>query len=129
MQACHRYCYHLNYVHMSGSSPIFTDMSCHLLDLTIARSRLHVGFANQVDESSCIILLWMLIHQVYDVDHLPQLSTELFGRPPGRETTPSFAAVVHTFEAVAGSWRSVSALALDRVMGGAPERNKNSKNI
>ena len=32
--------------------------------------------------------------------------------------------MVHTFEAVAGSWRSVSAPAVRRVMGGAPERKK-----
>ena len=45
-----------------------------------------------------------------------------------RPTPPSLASVVHTFEAVAGSWGSVSAPAVSRVMGGgAPERNKNSK--
>ena len=36
-------------------------------------------------------------------------------------------AIVHTFEAVAASWGSVSVLAVGRVMGGDPERNKNSK--
>ena len=46
-----------------------------------------------------------------------------------RPTPPSLASVVHTFEAVAGSRGSVSAPAVSRVMGGAPERNKNSKNI
>ena len=46
-----------------------------------------------------------------------------------RPTPPSFASVVHTFEAVAGSRGSVSAPAVSRVMGGAPERNKNSKKI
>ena len=41
----------------------------------------------------------------------------------GHRPTPSgFASVVHTFEAVAGSWRSVSAQAISRVMSGAPER-------
>ena len=44
-------------------------------------------------------------------------------------TPPSLASVVHTFESVAGSRGSVSAPAVSRVMGGAPERNKNSKNI
>ena len=43
-----------------------------------------------------------------------------------RPTPPNFASVVHTFEAVAGSRGSVSAPA---VMGGVPERNKNSKKI
>ena len=46
-----------------------------------------------------------------------------------RPTPPSLALVVHTFEAVAGSRGSVSAPAVSRVMGGAPERNKNSKKI
>ena len=32
-------------------------------------------------------------------------------------------------EAVASSWEAVSAPAVNRVMGGAPERNKNSKQI
>ena len=43
---------------------------------------------------------------------------------------PSLASVVHTFEAVAGSWESgsvVIAPTVSRVMGGTPERNKNSK--
>ena len=40
---------------------------------------------------------------------------------------PGHASVVHTFEAVAGTWGSVSAPAVSRVMGGAPNRNKNSK--
>ena len=40
---------------------------------------------------------------------------------------PIFASVVHTFEAVAGSWGFVSAPAVSRVMGGASERKKNSK--
>ena len=39
---------------------------------------------------------------------------------------PSIKSVVHTFEAVAGRWGSVNASADSRVMGGAPERNKNS---
>ena len=43
-----------------------------------------------------------------------------------RPTPRSLASVVHTFEAVAGSWGSVSAPVVSRVMGGAPERNKNS---
>ena len=34
-----------------------------------------------------------------------------------------------TFVAVAGSWGSVSAPAINGVMGGASERNKNSKQI
>ena len=42
-------------------------------------------------------------------------------------TPPSLASVMHTFEAVAGSRGSVSAPTVSRVMGGAPERNKNSK--
>ena len=46
-----------------------------------------------------------------------------------RPTPPSLASVLHTFEAVAGSWGSVSAPAVSKVMGGAPERNKSSKNI
>ena len=46
-----------------------------------------------------------------------------------RPTPPSLASVVQTFEAVAGSWGSVSAPAASRVMGGAPERNKNSNLI
>ena len=41
----------------------------------------------------------------------------------------NLASVVHTFEAVAGSRGSVSAPEVSRVMGGAPERNKNSKKI
>ena len=44
--------------------------------------------------------------------------------------SPGHAKVAHTFEAVAGSWVSGSAVnapAVSRVMGGAPERNKNSK--
>ena len=46
-----------------------------------------------------------------------------------RPTPPSLASVVQTFEAVAGSWGSVSAPAASTVMGGAPERNKNSNLI
>ena len=45
-----------------------------------------------------------------------------------RRTPPSLASLVHTFEAVAGSWRSVSAPAVSRVMSGAPERKKIVKN-
>ena len=41
-----------------------------------------------------------------------------------RPTPPSLASVVHTFEDVAGSWGSVSAPAVSRVMSGAPERKK-----
>ena len=41
-----------------------------------------------------------------------------------RPMPPSLASVVHTFEAVAGSWRSVSIPAVGRVMSGAPERKK-----
>ena len=44
-----------------------------------------------------------------------------------RPTPPSHASVVHTFEVVVGSWGSVSVPAVSRVIGGAPERNKNSK--
>ena len=44
-----------------------------------------------------------------------------------RPTPPSLASVLHTFEAVAGSWGSVSAPAVSRVMDGAPERNKIAK--
>ena len=43
-----------------------------------------------------------------------------------RPTPPSHASVEHTFEAVVGSWGSVSAPAVSRVMGGTQERNKNS---
>ena len=39
-----------------------------------------------------------------------------------RPTPPSLASVVHMFEAVAGSWRSVSAPAVSRVLSRAPER-------
>ena len=39
----------------------------------------------------------------------------------------SYASVVHTFEAVAGSRSTVGAPAVSRVTSGAPERNKNSK--
>ena len=46
-----------------------------------------------------------------------------------RPKPPNHASVVHTFEAVADSWGSVSALVVSRVMGGAPELNKNSKRI
>ena len=46
-----------------------------------------------------------------------------------RPTPSSLASVVHTLEAVAGSWGSVSARAVSRVMVGAPERNKNSQKI
>ena len=41
-------------------------------------------------------------------------------------TPPSLASVVHKFEAVAGSWKSVSTPAVGRVMSRAPERKKNS---
>ena len=41
-----------------------------------------------------------------------------------RPTPPILASVVHTFEAVAGSWGSVSAPAVSRVMGGAPRAIK-----
>ena len=44
-----------------------------------------------------------------------------------RPTPPSLASVVHTFDAVAGSRGSVSAPAVSRVMGQAPERHKNIK--
>ena len=44
-----------------------------------------------------------------------------------RPTPPSLASVVHTFEDVADSWRSVSTLAVSRVMSGAPERKKEHK--
>ena len=43
-----------------------------------------------------------------------------------RPTPPSLASDVHTFEAVAGSWGSVSASAVSRVMDGAPEQNTKS---
>ena len=46
-----------------------------------------------------------------------------------RPTPPSFATLVYTFEAVASSWGSVSAPAVNRVMGGVPERNKNTQKI
>ena len=44
-----------------------------------------------------------------------------------RPTQHSLASAVHTFEAV--GWGSVSAPSVCRVMGGDPERNKNSKKI
>ena len=59
------------------------------------------------------------------IEHRPhaiQLYLDQWGTRP---TPPSLASVVHTVEAVAGSWGSVSAPAVSRVMGGAPERNKN----
>ena len=49
-----------------------------------------------------------------------------------RPALSSHASLMHTFEAVAGSRGSgcdVSAPAVSRVMGGAPERNKYSKKI
>ena len=46
-----------------------------------------------------------------------------------RLTPPRLASVMHTLEAVAGSWESVSDRVVGRVMGGAPERNKNSNKI
>ena len=46
-----------------------------------------------------------------------------------RPTPPNHASVMHTFEAVAGSWGSVSAPAVRRIMGGATEQNKNTKKI
>ena len=46
-----------------------------------------------------------------------------------RPTPPSLASVVHTFEAVAGSRGSVSAPSVSIVIGGTPERNKNSNKI
>ena len=50
-------------------------------------------------------------------------SQDFFWGGGTRPTPPSLASVVHTFEAVAGSRGSVSAPAVSRVMGGAPERN------
>ena len=47
------------------------------------------------------------------------------GGAPGRRLPAMHHSVVHTFEAVAGSWGSVSAPAVNRVMGGAQERNRN----
>ena len=40
-----------------------------------------------------------------------------------------FCSVVHTLEAVAGSWESVSDPVVGIVMCGAPERNENSNKI
>ena len=56
--------------------------------------------------------------------------------PPGRchpvdatrPMPPSLASVVHTFEALASSWGSVSAPAVSRIMGGA-QSEKNCKII
>ena len=56
--------------------------------------------------------------------------------PPGRShpvdatrpMPPGLASVVYTFEALAGSWGSVSAPAVSRIMGGA-ERKKIATNI
>ena len=42
---------------------------------------------------------------------------------------PSLASVVYTFEALAGSWGSVSTPAVSRIMGGAQSENKLQKNI
>ena len=47
------------------------------------------------------------------------------GGHPADATQP--ASAVHTFEAVAGSWGSVSTPAVSRVMSGAPERKKLQK--
>ena len=57
--------------------------------------------------------------------------------PPGRchpadatrPMPPSLASVVYTFEALAGSWGSVSAPAVSRIMGGAQSENKLQTNI
>ena len=51
----------------------------------------------------------------------------VWGDHPADATQP--ASAMHTFEAVTGSWRSVSTPAVRRVMSGAPERNKNSKKL
>ena len=42
-----------------------------------------------------------------------------------RPTPPSLTSVMHTFEAVAGRWGPVSAPAVSRVIGVAPERKQN----
>ena len=57
-------------------------------------------------------------------DHLPTSGVAgfLFGGAT-RPTPPSLTSVVHTFEAVAGRWGSVSAPAVSRVIGGTPERD------
>ena len=57
--------------------------------------------------------------------------------PPGRcysvdatrSLPPSLASVVYTFEALAGSWGSVSAPAVSRIMGGAQSETKLQQNI
>ena len=57
--------------------------------------------------------------------------------PPGRchptdatrPMPPSLASVVYTFEALAGSWGSVSAPAVSRIMGGAQSEKKLHTNI
>ena len=57
--------------------------------------------------------------------------------PPGRchptdatrPMPPSLASVVYTFEALAGSWGSVSAPTVSRIMGGAQSEKKLHNNI
>ena len=57
--------------------------------------------------------------------------------PPGRyhpvnatrPMRPSLASVVYTFEALAGSWVSVSAPAVSRIMGGGQSEKKLPQNI
>ena len=61
------------------------------------------------------------------------------GGPPGpgrchpvdatRPMPPSLASVVYTFEALAGSWGSVSAPAVSRIMGGAQSGKKLQNNV
>ena len=46
-----------------------------------------------------------------------------------RSTPPGLASVVHTFEVISGSWGSVSAPAVSRVMGGAQREIKLAKKI
>ena len=46
-----------------------------------------------------------------------------------RPMSPSHASVVHTFEAVAGSWGSASAQAVNRVMGGVTEGKKEQQYV
>ena len=57
----------------------------------------------------------------------PAVAMIFVGGGGTRPTLPSLASVVHTFEAVAESWVSVSAPAVSRVMSRAPEWKKIAK--
>ena len=59
------------------------------------------------------------------LDHTGVARIVVGGGHPADATQPSSA--VHTCEAVAGSWRSVSTPAASRVMNGAPEPKNSNK--